>query len=419
MSYGDVSRDITPARSRDLRVSGAIRKKAVGGAAKAALPAAPLLLFLLLFLVVPLLTILHSSVSDEQIAATLPETTAALQSWDGTGVPAAAVYGTLAGELRAADEAGTLRRLGRRVQYELEGGLGILLNASRALPEEALPGDAQAIRELMVGADPAWGKPGVWRILQRYDTPYSSFYLRWALGLPTVLDADGAVSDGPGYDFPTIYLRTVLISLAVTVLTVLIGYPVAYVIATSAGRTGAILLFLILLPFWTSLLVRVMSLIVVLQTNGVVNQLLTGMGLLGDPLSFLYTRPATIFAMTQIQLSFTVLPMLSVMRTIPADQLRGARSLGAGPIRAHATIFLPQAVPGIAAGSLLTFVMCLGFYITPELVGSPSDQMVGSFIAQFTSEDLNWGLAAALSVVLCAGAAILTLPLARRVRRHA
>lgn len=389
-----------------------------GGAARAALPALPLLLFLALFLVVPLVTIAHTSVSDDLIVRTLPRTTAVLQSWDRTDLPPADVYGTLLDELRIAQEEGSLRRLGRRLQYELTGGMSAVLNADKALSDDPLPDDPSDRKQLLINSDPTWGKVGVWSIIQRYNHPYSTFYLRWALGFPGVIDADGEASQAPSYDFPTIYLRTIFISAAVTVLTVLIGYPVAYVIATATGRTAAILLFLILLPFWISLLVRIMSLIVVLQTNGVVNQILMATGLFSSPQSFLYTRSATIFSMTQTQLSFTVLPMISVMRAIPANQLRGARSLGAGPLLAHTTIFLPQAVPGIAAGSLLTFVMCLGFYITPALVGSPSDQMVGTFIAQFTNEELNWGLASALSVVLCVGASIVTLPLARFIRRH-
>ncbi|MER8828717.1 ABC transporter permease [Mesorhizobium sp. M0938] len=385
---------------------------------RAALPAAPLLIFLLLFLVIPIGSIVHTAVSDGEIARALPLTTQALQAWDGDKLPTDAVYMTLGHELEAAGHAGSVRPLGRRVGYELSRGMNVILNAQRVLSSDFDRADPQAWKAQLIEADPAWGQSGVWSILKHYDSRYSAFYLRWATGFPVKIEADGQSSQETSYDFRSIYLRTILISLVVTGLTVVIGYPVAYVIANASWRTAAVLLFFILLPFWTSLLVRTMSWIVFLQTNGVLNNALTGAGLISEPLPLLYTRMATIIAMIQIQLPFTVLPMISVMRAIPANQVKAARSLGAGPLLAHRTIFLPQAVPGIAAGGLLTFVLCLGFYLTPALVGGPSDQMVSFFIARFTNEDLNWGLASALSAVLIFGAGLVALPLGRHIARH-
>lgn len=404
---------------RGLAARAGIRIDKARRALRATLPAMPLLVFLVLFLIVPMASILHAAVSDGEIAGTLPRTTAALQAWSGAGLPDAEVYATLGQELEAAGDRGSLRQVGRRLGYELTRGMNAVLDGRAALSDGFDRADPQAWKARLVQADPAWGQGAVWSIIKRHDGRYSTFYLRWATGFPVKIDADGRPSQEPGYDFRSIYLRTILISLIVTGLTILIGYPVAYVIVTARGRTAAVLLFLILLPFWTSLLVRTMSWIVVLQTNGVLNELLTATGLASSPLSLLYTRLATIVAMVQIQLPFTVLPMISVMRAIPANQVRAARSLGAGPLFAHATIFLPQALPGLAAGGLLTFVLCLGFYLTPALVGGPSDQMVSFFIARFTNEDLNWGLASALSVVLVAGASLVAFPVVRHVARHA
>lgn len=384
----------------------------------AALPAAPLMIFLVVFLIIPLASIARTAVVDRLIADTLPRTVAELQSWSGADLPAPDVYQTLSEELEAAKAAGTLRPLGRRLEYELVGGLGAVLNAQGEFSGNTATGAPQDWKERFVKADPMWGKSVIWEILKRYDGSYSTFYLRWAAGFPVKFDGTGLISQAQGYNFPEIYLRTALISLVVTGLTILIGYPVAYVMATASGRIAAILLFFILLPFWTSLLVRTMSWVVVLQTNGIINQFLTSNGLVSEALTLLYTRTATLLAMTQIQLPFTVLPMISVMRAIPMNQVRAARSLGAGPVWSHVSIFLPQALPGIAAGGLLTFVLCLGFYITPALVGGPSDQMVSFFIARFTNDELNWGLASALSVLLCAGMVMIAMPFAWFVRRH-
>ncbi|MEI9415309.1 ABC transporter permease [Mesorhizobium sp. Cs1321R2N1] len=381
----------------------------------AALPAMPLLIFLFVFLVLPMSFIVHTAISDKQISSILPRTTNALEHWSGTGLPEAEIYKSLGQELEAASNNGSLRQIGRRVEFELTRGSTIILNAQNSLANDFNRSEAEAWKATLIEADPALGQTMIWKIIQRYDGRYSTFYLRWATGFTVKFNADGRPSAEPGYDFRAIYIRTIAISILVTALTILVGYPVAYVIAGATGRTAAILLFFILLPFWTSLLVRTMSWIVVLQTNGVLNEALEASGLRSTPLSLLYTRTATLLAMIQIQLPFTVLPMISVMRAIPANQVRAARSLGAAPLFAHRTIFLPQALPGIAAGGLLTFVLCLGFYLTPALVGGPSDQMVSFFIARFTNQELNWGLAAALSVVLVIGASLVALPLARLV----
>ncbi|UCI32063.1 ABC transporter permease [Mesorhizobium sp. B4-1-4] len=427
LPYGDVGLVMTQndaptgniaSSTAGVVVRSSIRSDNNRRAARAALPAAPLLIFLLLFLVIPIGSVVHTAISDGEIAKALPLTTQTLQAWGGDDLPATATFMTLGQELEAAGHVGSVRPLARRLGYELAGGASAIFSAQQALSQDFDRADPKAWKAQLIQADAAWGQGGVWSIIKHHDSHYSAFYLRWATGFPVKIEADGSLSQESRYDFRSIYLRTILISLVVTGLTIVIGYPVAYVIANASGRTAAVLLFFILLPFWTSLLVRTMSWIVFLQTNGVLNNALAGTGLSSEPLPLLYTRMATIIAMIQIQLPFTVLPMISVMRAIPANHVKAARSLGAGPLLAHATIFLPQAVPGIAAGGLLTFVLCLGFYLTPALVGGPSDQMVSFFIARFTNEDLNWGLASALSVVLILGAGIVALPLARQVARH-
>ena len=427
MPYGDVdlfmTQDDTPAKklvspTAGVDVRSSIRTDNNRRVALAALPAVPLLIFLLLFIAIPLGSIVHTSLSDGEIAKALPQTTQALSAWDVEELPPPAIYMMLGRELEAASSAGSLRPLGRRLGYELSRGMQIVLNSQRGLSVYFDRADPQAWKAELIKAEPAWGQRGIWRIIKQHTGRYSTFYFRWATGFPVKIDAEGRMSLETTYDFRSIYLRTILISLIVTGLTILIGYPVAYVIANASGGVAAVLLFFILLPFWTSLLVRTMSWIVFLQTNGVLNNALAGMGLSSEPLPLLYTRMATIIAMIQIQLPFTVLPMISVMRAIPVNQVKAARSLGARPLSAHATIFLPQAIPGIAAGGLLTFVLCLGFYLTPALVGGPSDQMVSFFIARFTNEELNWGLASALSAVLILAAGIVALPLAGLVARH-
>ena len=413
--------DTRTAPSLNTVMSGRVTGRRMGGrsaALRAALPVVPLLLFLTCFLVFPLLFILHTAVSDREIADNLRQTTAMLKGWSGDGLPPAEAYAVFLREIGAADKQRTVRQIGRRIGYQLEQGMNIVQKAAGVARAEATT-DPASVQQALMSADPAFAAPGIWTIIRDHGSPYSLFYLKWAAGFQIKLNKDGVASKEVGYDFRLFYLRTILVSLVVTALTLVVGYPLAYVIANARGWVGGLMLFCILLPFWTSLLVRTMSWIVVLQTNGVLNGLLVSLGAVTEPLTLLYTRTATILVMFQIQLPFTVLPMLGVMQAIPASHVRAARSLGAGPLRAHFNVYFPQAIPGMAAGGLLTFVLCLGFYLTPALVGGASDQLISFFIARFTNEELNWGLASALSTLLVVGAGLCAMPFARLISRHA
>jgi putative spermidine/putrescine transport system permease protein len=160
------------------------------------------------------------------------------------------------------------------------------------------------------------------------------------------------------------------------------------------------MMLMVLLPLWTSLLVRTTAWVVLLQSHGVINDILLSLHLISERVQLIFTRVGTVAAMTHIQLPFTVLPIYSVMRAIPQGQLRAARSLGAPATSAFWRVYAPQTLPGVIAGCLITFILSLGYYITPALVGGPRDQMVSNFIADFINRDLNWGLASGLGVVL-------------------
>ncbi|MBZ9761745.1 ABC transporter permease [Mesorhizobium sp. CA8] len=194
--------------------------------------------------------------------------------------------------------------------------------------------------------------------------------------------------------------RTFEIAFIVTVLALLLGYPVALAMARVSGRAATLVGACVLIPLWTSVLVRSYAWIVLLQRNGVVNSSLLEAGLIEAPLQLLYTRGAVVVAMTQVLLPFMVLPIYSVVSSIPDDLTRAARNLGAGGLQAFLRITLPLSLPGVAAGVLITFVLSLGFYITPALVGGPSTLMMSTLIGQQTTELLNWPFAGALSVVL-------------------
>jgi putative spermidine/putrescine transport system permease protein len=189
-------------------------------------------------------------------------------------------------------------------------------------------------------------------------------------------------------------------ALIITVLTMLLGYPLAFFLAHASSGLANFLMVFVLLPFWTSLLVRTTAWIALLQTNGVVNSTLMSLGITDQPLEMLYTQFSTIIAMTHILLPFMVLPLYAVMRGIDNSFMRAAMSMGSGPLGAWYKIYLPMSLPGLTAGALLVFIISIGYYITPALVGGTDGQMISNIIAFHMQQSNNWELAAALGSLL-------------------
>jgi putative spermidine/putrescine transport system permease protein len=280
--------------------------------------------------------------------------------------------------------------------YEISGIRSKILTSGR----KATQLTAGPYKEAMIGIDKIWGERDTWAVLKRSANAYTSFYVLDALDLG--LDADGKLTPTPAERaiYVTLFLRTLNISITVTVATLLLGFPLAYLLAMLPTRTSNLLMILVLLPFWTSLLVRTTAWFVLLQDNGTINDALQFLHLTNTPLPLIFSRFGTVVAMTHIQLPFTLLPIYSVMKTISPSYVRAARSLGAGPFLAFWKVYFPLTMPGIAAGCLLTFILCLGYYITPALVGGPTDQMVSGIIERAMNSENNWGKASALGGIL-------------------
>ncbi|MCB1993698.1 MAG: ABC transporter permease, partial [Geminicoccaceae bacterium] len=321
----------------------------------------PLLAFLLAFMVLPIGGMLRLAVSNGELRATMPATTEALRDWDGEGVPPEALVATFAEELRAAREARSLGPVGQRLNNARPGDRSIVQGTARRLPDEP-DGDWRAT---LAGIDETWGEPRIWRSLQAASAPWTDLYLLQALDLER--DADGgirAVGDDRAI-YRSILGRTFLISLVVTLACLAIGYPLAYKLASLPPRIANPLTILVLLPFWTSLLVRSAAWIVVLQREGPINEALLALGLVDEPVQLVFNRIGVYIAMTHVLLPFMVLPLLSVMRSIPPSHMRAAISLGATPLEAFVRVYLPQTRAGIGAGCLLVFILAIGYYITP------------------------------------------------------
>jgi putative spermidine/putrescine transport system permease protein len=364
---------------------------------------APALALVLVWFVAPIGVFLLRSVANPEVPETLPRTLAQLRGWDGRGLPGEAAYAALIADLRAVGDPTTLAILGRRLNYNIAGFRTLVLRTASRLP----PGEAPAPREALIALDPRWGEAEYWTTIKSEGGWVTPFFLLAALDLR--YGPDGTVVRAPPDQalYNDLFLRTVWISLCVTALCLVIGFPVAYVMAVAPPRTANWLLILVLLPFWTSLLVRTTAWVILLQTEGLLNQFLLALGVLSAPAKLIFNRVGLYIAMTHVLLPFLILPLYSVMKGIAPEHMRAAASLGARPATAFRLVYLPQVRPGILAGCSLVFVIALGFYITPALVGGPGDQMVGYFIAYFTNQSVNWGMGSALALLLVAIAALL------------
>jgi putative spermidine/putrescine transport system permease protein len=359
--------------------------------------AAPLLLLLFFSFGAPIVALLSRAVYEPTIANALPHTIAALAQDSGSGVPGEPLFVALAADLKDAQAAGSLYEFAKALNTRLAGARSQVLRAARYAAQDPAPS-----KDGMIKAAPLLGEEPSWTAIRTGSNRFTSYFLLAAFDLRwTDQGAIGAVAADQAV-FLRVFGRTFLIATIVTLATLALAFPLAFVMTNVRPAVAAIVLVLVLLPFWTSILVRTAAWTVILQKYGLLNDLLLWLGLTSDRLELMYSRTGLIIAMTHIQLPFTLLPIYSVMRSVQPSQMRAAQSLGGRPFTVFVRVYLPQVMPGVLAGCLLTFILCLGYYITPVLIGGASDQLISNFIANYVNVDLNWEMAAALSFVLLA-----------------
>jgi len=265
-----------------------------------------------------------------------------------------------------------------------------------------------SFRDAFLALDEDWGKISNWSTIKTYSPPFTSGYFLNAVDMQKSPDGPEARPENQQI-YGMLFQRTLFMSLMITGSCILLAYPIAYLLSNLPMRTANILMILVLLPFWTSLLVRTSAWKVMLQQQGVINDTLVWLGLVDDAsrLVMINNQFGTIVAMTHILLPFMILPMYSVMSTIPQTYVRAAKSLGATNWTAFWRVYFPQSVPGIGAGSILVFILAIGYYITPEIVGGTTGTFISNRIAYHISSSLNWGLAAALGSILLVAVLVL------------
>tara|TARA_B100001029_G_C14961493_1_gene394730 strand:+ start:1 stop:924 length:924 start_codon:yes stop_codon:yes gene_type:complete len=259
-------------------------------------------------------------------------------------------------------------------------------------------------KEQMIKIDKRWGDPLYWKALGEMVDPTTMGYYLNAVDLKYDSNKEIIAQPENRRIYNHTWIKTFKVSLLVTLFTLMLGYPIAYLLATLPLKYSNLLMICVLLPFWTSLLVRTVAWMIILQQNGVFNNLMVIAGLIADEnrWKLMYNETGTIIVMTQILLPFMVLPLYSVMKTISPSYMKAALNLGASPLHAFWKVYMPNSLPGISAGGLLVFIIAIGYFITPELVGGKDGQMIGNWIAYHLKTTLNWGLCAALGSILLA-----------------
>ena len=367
--------------------------------------ALPLLAFITLSFALPIGSMLLRSIHNPTFPDTLPRVAASIEDWTGPPhLPDEATFRALVVDLAEARAARTVGRAATRLNYDLPGARSMITSASRKAVELDLETDGP-FRDTVIGWHKNWGDPAVWASIRRVLNPYSPGFYLAAIDLKYDEQERIIRQAEERRIYVTLFVRTLWLSSLITAICLLLGFPVAYLLANLPLRYSNLLMICVLLPFWTSLLVRTTAWIVLLQSQGVINDILVFLGLAGDEnrAQMIYNATGTVVAMTHILLPFMILPLYSVMRTISTASVRAARSLGANSLTAFTRIYLPQTLPGIGAGCLLVFILAIGYYITPALVGGQSGQLISNIIAFHLQKSLNWSLGAALGTLLLLG----------------
>ena len=357
----------------------------------------PLLLFVLLTFLIPIGYMLKRSIEHDGFSASAPLTVAwftANPDFDPANPPEEA-FAALVQDLAKMQADKNTGMAGTRINYSVPGSISLFKAAARAAKDLQPP-----FKAALLALDPEWGKPVLWLGMQSASGTYTTEFYKVAADRK-LTDAGGAQGDDKQRIYLYLFFKTFLVSGIITFVCLLLAFPVAHLLAVLPMAKSSLLMILVLLPFWTSLLVRTTSWIALLQEQGIVNDLMVGLGLITEDgrLTMMYNMTGTIVAMTHVLLPFMILPLYSVMRVIPPSYARAARSLGATSWTTFRRVYLPQTLPGIAAGSLLVFILAVGYYITPALVGGADGQLISNLIS-FHMNKSNWSLAAAIAGML-------------------
>ena len=371
---------------------------------KAFLLVVPLLLFLIITYILPIGDMFMRSIDDKMVTNMLPKTFTAMEKWDGKEMPPEEVFAGFYSDFKILVQNKEHGKLAQRLNKEKNGFNSIIKKLFRQVQRNKID-EGQSIKEQIMKVHKRWRDVEYWQAIKRTAPPYTT--AKYLKGVDMYYGPDGNILqvDEDRRIHRILWLRTLEIAFFVTLFSFLMGYPIAHLLATLPMKYSNLLMICVLLPFWTSLLVRTASWMILLQQQGIVNDFFVMIGLVADDNrpEMMYNKVGTYVAMTQILLPFMVLPLYSVMKTISPSLMRAGKSLGGTPFVAFWKIYFPLTIPGIGAGCLLVFILAIGYYITPALVGGASGTLISNQIAYHMKTTLDWSFASAMGLMLLTG----------------
>ncbi|MDC2969902.1 ABC transporter permease [Candidatus Pelagibacter sp.] len=372
---------------------------------KAFLLVAPLLFFLIITYVFPIGDMLFRSVDDKMVTKMLPKTFKAMETWDGQELPEEEVFAAFHEDFIKLVEDKREGKLSTQLNYTKNGFKSII----KKLRRKSKSFEEGNYKEQIMSVHKRWADVEYWRAIKRRAPEFTS--QKYLKGMDMYVNQEGKIVsvEEDRRIHRVLWLRTLEIAFFVTVFCFLMAYPIAHLLATLPMKYSNLLMICVLLPFWTSLLVRTASWMILLQQQGIVNDFFVGIGLVTDDnrLEMMYNKTGSYVAMTQILLPFMVLPLYSVMKTISPSLMRAGKSLGGTPFIAFWKVYFPLTIPGIGAGCLLVFILAIGYYITPALVGGASGTLISNQIAFHMKSTLDWSFASAMGLMLLSGVLVI------------
>jgi putative spermidine/putrescine transport system permease protein len=372
---------------------------------KAFLLVAPLLLFLIITYIFPIGDMLIRSVDDRDVTNMLPKTFKAMKSWDGQELPSEEVFEAFYFDMKLLIEEKREGKLSTQMNFTKNGFKSILKKLRRAMKKF----DEGNYKEQIMAVHKRWADVEYWRAIKARSSAFTN--QKYLKGMDMYTNEKGEIVSvqEDRQIHRILWFRTLEVAFFVTVFCFLMAYPIAHLLATLPMKYSNLLMICVLLPFWTSLLVRTASWMILLQQNGIINDFFVWIGLVSEDnrIEMMFNKTGTYVAMTQILLPFMVLPLYSVMKTISPSLMRAGKSLGGTPFIAFWKVYFPLTIPGIGAGCLLVFILAIGYYITPALVGGASGTLISNQIAFHMKSTLDWSFASAMGLMLLSGVLVI------------
>ena len=372
---------------------------------KAFILVAPLLLFLIITYIFPIGDMLIRSVDDREVTNMLPKTFKAMESWDGQELPSEEVFEAFYFDMKLLIEEKREGKLSTQMNFTKNGFKSIIKKLRRAMKKF----DEGNYKEQIMAVHKRWADVEYWRAIKARSSAFTN--QKYLKGMDMYTNEKGEIVSVPEdrQIHRILWFRTLEVAFFVTVFCFLMAYPIAHLLATLPMKYSNLLMICVLLPFWTSLLVRTASWMILLQQNGIINDFFVWIGLVSEDnrIEMMFNKTGTYVAMTQILLPFMVLPLYSVMKTISPSLMRAGKSLGGTPFVAFWKVYFPLTIPGIGAGCLLVFILAIGYYITPALVGGASGTLISNQIAFHMKSTLDWSFASAMGLMLLSGVLVI------------